>query len=386
MTPPTLRQPFFAGLIIAVSLAFGAVLLNFWQPIFWAVVIGLLFRPVEVWLSERFGGRRSLAAMITMVLILFTVIVPALLLVSAVAAEATALYQRVQSGDIGAAIREVQGLLPQASGWLARLGIDLSELPQRLSSAVVEGGQIIASMSLDVGQNVAVFILYFFLMLYLLFFVLRDGDTMMQAIYRAMPLPDDQEDRLFNKFSEVTRATVKGTLVVGLVQGFLGGLIFAILGIEGAVFWGVVMAVLSLLPAVGAGLVWAPAALILIIVGDLVQGLVLLAYGVLVISMADNLLRPMLVGRDTKMPDFLVLFPTLGGLSLVGITGFVLGSVIAALFIAVWHMYTEDRERGPDSTFTHASDEPEAGPAPGRAAILRPAPPDPAGPHPQDLP
>lgn len=388
MTPPTLRQPFFAGLIVAVSLAFGAVLLNFWQPIFWAVVIGLLFRPVEVWLSERSGGRRSLAAVMTVVLILFTVIVPALLLVSAVAAEATALYQRVQSGeiDIGAAIQWVQGLLPHASEWLARFGIDLSELPQRLSSAAVEGGQLIASMSLNVGQNVAVFILHFFLMLYLLFFILRDGDTMMQAIYRAMPLPDDQEQRLFNKFSEVTRATVKGTLVVGLVQGFLGGLIFAILGIDGAIFWGVVMAVLSLLPAVGAGLVWAPAAVILVIVGDWVQGLVLLAYGVLVISMADNLLRPILVGRDTKMPDFLVLFSTLGGLSLVGITGFVLGPVIAALFIAVWHMYTEDRERGPGSTFARASDEPEAGRAPGRAAVVHPAPLDTAGPNPQDPP
>jgi len=388
MTPPTLRQPFFVGLIIAVSLAFGAVLLNFWQPIFWAIVIGLLFRPVEVWLSERSGGRRSLAAALTVVLILVTVIVPALLLASAVATEATALYQRVQSGDIdiGAAIHWVQGLLPQASEWLARFGIDLSELPQRLSSAAVEGGQFIASMSLDVGQNVAAFILQFFLMLYLLFFILRDGDTIIQTIHRAMPLPDDQEKRLFNKFSEVTRATVKGTLVVGLVQGFLGGLIFAILGIEGAIFWGVVMAVLSLLPAVGAGLVWAPAAVILIIVGNWVQGLVLLAYGVLVISMADNLLRPILVGRDTKMPDFLVLFSTLGGLSLVGITGFVLGPVIAALFIAVWHMYTEDRERGPESTFTQASDELEAGPAPGRAAIVRPAPLDPAGSNARDLP
>lgn len=370
MTPPTHRQPFFAGLIIAVSLAFGAVLLNFWQPIFWAVVIGLLFRPVDVRLSARLGGRRSLAAVLTVILIFFTVIVPTLLLLSAVAAEATAFYQRVQSGetDIGAAVSWIQVLLPQASEWLARFGIDLSELPQRLSSAALESGQFIASISLDVGQDVAAFILNFFLMLYLLFFVLRDGDTIMQAICHAMPLPDDQEERLLNKFSEVTRATVKGTLVVGLVQGFLGGLMFAILGIEGAVLWGMAMAVASLLPAVGAGLVWAPAAIILVIVGDWIQGLVLLVYGVAVISMADNMLRPFLVGRDTKMPDFLVLLSTLGGISLVGITGFVLGPVIAALFIAVWHMYTEDRQRGPDSTLTRGSDEPAADAEPGRAA------------------
>ena len=172
----------------------------------------------------------------------------------------------------------------------------------------------------------------FFLMLYLLFFILRDGNTIMQHVHRAMPLRDDQERQLFNKFAEVSRATVKGTLVIALVQGFLGGFIFALLGIQGAVFWGVVMAILSLLPAVGTGLVWGPTAIFLLATGDWGKGLILVTYGVLVIGLVDNLLRPILVGRDTKMPDYLVLFSTLGGLSLVGITGLVLGPVIAAVF------------------------------------------------------
>jgi len=143
----------------------------------------------------------------------------------------------------------------------------------------------------------------------------------------------------------VARATVKGTLVIGLVQGFLGGVIFAILGIQGAVFWGVVMAILSLLPAIGAGLVWGPAAIFLLVAGQWIKGLILVAFGVLVISMVDNLLRPVLVGRDTKMPDYLVLLSTLGGLSLVGISGFILGPVIAALFIALWQMYEQDNPK-----------------------------------------
>jgi predicted PurR-regulated permease PerM len=254
-------------------------------------------------------------------------------------------------------VRRVQGLLPQAGHWAAGFGVNLDALPEKLSAAALKGSQFIASLALNAGQNVATFIVMFFLMLYLLFFILRDGDTIMNHVYRAAPLPDELERRLFLKFAEVSRATIKGTLIVGIVQGFLGGLIFAVLGIQGAVFWGVVMAMLSLLPAVGSGLVWGPAALILIFGGDWGKGLTLILYGVLVIGLVDNLLRPLLVGRDTKMPDYLILFSTLGGLGLVGITGFVLGPIVAALFIAAWQMYEQDRpplEIGPAAD--HADD------------------------------
>ncbi|MDJ0928131.1 MAG: AI-2E family transporter [Gammaproteobacteria bacterium] len=344
MSSPVRRNVFFIGLLVAATVGFLLLLIGFWQPIFWAAVIGVLFRPVQTWLLVRLGGRASLSAVLTVILIFFTVLVPAMVLASAVASEAAGVYARVQSGelDVGALVRWVQGLLPQASEWAARIGVNLNELPEKLSTAAVRGSQFIASLALSAGQNVARFFVMFFLMLYLLFFVLRDGDQMLQHIHRAVPLPDDQERRLFSKFAEVSRATIKGTLVVGLVQGFLGGLIFAILGIEGAVFWGVVMVLLSVLPAVGAGLVWAPAAIFLFIAGAWIKGLILVAYGVLVIGLVDNLLRPILVGRDTKMPDYLILLSTLGGLTTVGITGFVLGPVIAALFLAAWQMFEEE--------------------------------------------
>ncbi|MCP3869248.1 MAG: AI-2E family transporter [Gammaproteobacteria bacterium] len=341
---PTSSHPFFIGLLAAASISFFALLFGFWEPIFWAAVIGILFRPVYNWIVTRMNGRRSLAAVTTVILIFCTVLVPALLLTSAVAGEAAGVYARIQSGelDLGAMVSWIQNLLPQITEWTARIGVDLNELQQQLSTAAVKGSQLASKLALSAGQNVTTFMVMFFLMLYLLFFILRDGDLILTHLKCAMPLPDEQEQRLFNKFAEVSRATVKGTMVVGLVQGSLGGLIFAILGIQGAIFWAVVMTVLSLLPAVGAGLVWLPTAIFLIIAGDLVKGVILITYGVLVIGLVDNLLRPILVGRDTKMPDYLILFSTLGGLSLVGITGFVLGPVIAALFIAVWQMYEQD--------------------------------------------
>lgn len=343
MSLPIRHHPFFKGLLAAATVAFFALLIGFWEPIFWAVVFGILFRPLEMFFASRLNGRNSLAAVLTVIVIFFTVIVPALLLATRLTIDAAELYQSIESGesDIGVVIDWGRGMLPQIGEWTSRFGVELDELTQKLSEAAVKGSQFLASLVLSAGQNAASFIVMFFLMLYLLFFILRDGDKMLQTLHAAIPLPDDQERKLFSKFASVARATIKGTMIVGLVQGFLGGLMFAILGIQGAIFWGVAMVLLSVLPAVGAGIIWGPAAIYLLVTGDWTKGLFLAAYGALVIGMVDNLLRPILVGRDTQMPDYLILFSTLGGLSLVGITGFVLGPVIAALFLATWTMYSE---------------------------------------------
>ncbi len=136
----------------------------------------------------------------------------------------------------------------------------------------------------------------------------------------------------------MSRATIKGTLVVGLVQGAIGGIAFAVLGISAPVLWGVVMALLSILPAVGTALVWLPAAIFLIVNGQIVGGVALILIGVFVIGLIDNLLRPILVGRDTRMPDYLILLSTLGGLAAFGLAGIIIGPIIAAFFLSVWHM------------------------------------------------
>jgi predicted PurR-regulated permease PerM len=162
---------------------------------------------------------------------------------------------------------------------------------------------------------------------------------LIDLLVKALPLGDERERKLFTKFAEVTRATVKGNIVVAIVQGTLGGIIFALLGIPGALLWGVVMAFLSLIPAVGASLVWLPVSIYLYATGSWIAATILVGYGAIVIGLADNVLRPILVGRDTKLPDYLVLFSTLGGMSLFGITGFVLGPLIAALFLVFWNIF-----------------------------------------------
>jgi predicted PurR-regulated permease PerM len=178
----------------------------------------------------------------------------------------------------------------------------------------------------------------------MLYFLFRDGERMASDIARTIPLKQEHTERLLQQFATVVRATVKGNVVVALVQGALGWLAFWVLGIQGALLWGAVMAVLSLLPAVGAALVWGPVALYLLSTGAIFPAIGLTVWGVLVIGLVDNVLRPILVGKETRMPDYLVLIATLGGLAVFGLNGFVIGPVIAAIFIVAWEIFSETRQ------------------------------------------
>ena len=344
MTLRHIQNAFFLSVIVLATMAFFGLIQNFLQPIFWAAVLATTFRPLHLWWEKTLRGWSSTAAVASLFTIVFIVILPLFGVGAAVAREASSVYERIASGelDVQAPIRFIEQMLPVATDYFDAWGLDPENLKQRLSNAAVAVSQRVASEAWAVGQNAARFSLSFSLMLYLLFFFLRDGDAVLNRVAEALPLGASREQRLFSKFAEVARATLKGTIVVGVVQGTLGGTIFWILGIDAAVLWGVVMTLLSFLPAVGSAVVWVPVAAVLMLTGSLVKGLILVGFGTLIIGLADNILRPILVGRDTKMPDYLVLIATLGGLTLFGVSGFVIGPVIAALFLTVWQMFGEE--------------------------------------------
>lgn len=374
----------FFALVLLTTAVFLWMVRGFLMPVFWAAVFAILFQRLYAWLTGRLGGRRTAGALLTTLAVVLVVLVPAALLTAALARQALGLYQRVAAGevDLDAPIALVARSLPAVTALLSEYGVDVARLQAGLESAAIAATQYVAGQALALGQNALVMTVMFALTLYFLFFFFRDGERLVRGAIRTLPLGDEREERLFRKFAEVARATVKGTLVVAVVQGALGGILFALLGIQAAVFWGVVMGVLSLLPAVGPALVWAPAAGILIATGAVGKGLVLIAGGALVVGLVDNLLRPVLVGREAQMPDFLVLLATLGGLSVFGLAGFVAGPIVAALFLVMWEMFAE--EYAPlDSSATPAAPlvlpdaapplEP-AGEAAGEAAELRPSP------------
>jgi predicted PurR-regulated permease PerM len=342
-----LEDKTFLVLLVAISAAFVYILWPFFGAIFWATVLAIIFAPLHRRLTARMGQRRTPAALMTVVIILLMVILPAAVIAASLVRESLGVYERIQSGELDFA-RMFDVVWAALPAWMTRglqsLGLtDLGDLQTRLSEGLAQGLQFIATRAYSIGQNTFAFVVGFFVMLYLLFFFLRDGGMLLGRIRDAMPVDERIKLNLASKFAAVIRATVKGNVVVAVVQGALGGLIFVLLGINAALLWGVLMAFLSLLPAVGSALVWFPVALYLLATGATSQGIVLVAYGVLVIGLVDNILRPILVGNDTKMPDYIVLVTTLGGMAIFGINGFVIGPVIAAMFIAVWHIVAVSR-------------------------------------------
>ena len=343
----------FLWLLIFVTLAFIWVLTPFFGPIFWAVAIAILFSPSQKWVSSKMRGKPNTAALCALLFCVVVVIIPVLCSVLAVINEVSDLYQNVEDGSIDLAGRmdKLEAGFPKLEHWFSQLGIDVGDLKQKTSDAIAAGGKFAAQHIFTIGQNTFAFALDIGVMLYVAFFLLRDGEKLTELSIKALPLGDDRERLLFVKFAEVTRATVKGNMVVAIIQGTLGGIIFGLLGIPGALIWGVIMALTSLIPAVGAAIVWLPIAIYLLVTGSVTQGIILIAFGSLVIGLVDNLLRPILVGRDTKLPDYVVLLSTLGGLTLFGVNGFVMGPLIAALFVAFWGIFMRDFQ---DQEFSEA--------------------------------
>ena len=336
---------FLITLLVIISLAFAILIEPFFGAIVWGVVVAVLFRPVYERLLDFRPGRTNMAAAITLILILLLVVVPTILLGMALAQEAASIYQRIQAGDIDfdAVFEAFEASLPQwMQAQLAAYGYDdfagIREKVEQSISAILE---FLVTRLLSVGQGAFQFLLSLGVMMYLTFFLLRDGRALAERIEQIIPLGAEKREILMEKFLVVIRATIKGSLIIAIIQGSLGGLVFWALDIRGALLWAVLMGMFSLIPAIGTGFVWVPVALFLFVTGAIWQGVVLVLCGVFLISMADNLVRPILVGRDTRMPDYVVLISTLGGLQLFGINGIVIGPLVAALFIAIWGIFSE---------------------------------------------
>jgi len=340
---------FFIALVIAVTVALLLIIQPYFGAILWGLVAALMFEPVMERLNDRFGGRRTLAASLTLVIIIVVAVAPAILLAIFIVQEILAIYGRISSGgiDIGHIFAQFQALLPDwAVRMLQRAGLaDLDALRQRLTGIISGSFQTVAARAFTISQSAFGFVLTLGVMLYLAFFLLRDGQIMAARLEESIPLRPGLRRPLLDKIVTVIRATIKGSLVVAILQGLIGGVVFWFLGVGGALLWGIAMAFFSLLPAIGTGLIWAPVAIYLLISGDIWQGVVLILCGIFVIGMVDNVVRPVLVGRDTQMPDYMVFLSTLGGIELFGFNGFVIGPVIAALFMAVWDIFAKARRQ-----------------------------------------
>ncbi|KPF42757.1 AI-2E family transporter [Rhizobium sp. AAP43] len=346
----SIQRTSFYVLLVLVTLAFLWLLVPYYTAVLWAVILAIVFFPVHKRLERLLRGRSTISALLTVLLCICLVILPALAILGSLVQEGTSLYQRIESReiDLNVYLLRLQDALPTfLDSWLTSLKLGgFADLREKISAGAMEAGQTIAGSVLSFGQNTLEFFISLGLMLYLLFFLFRDGASLGLTLRQSIPLSDDYTRQFLDKFAAVVRATVRGNVIIAVVQGFIGGVAFWTLGIEAPLLWGVIMTFLSLLPAVGAALVWVPAAIWLLLIGAWLKGVIMVAVGVLVIGLIDNLLRPPLVGQGTRLPDYVVLISTVGGISLFGISGFVIGPLIAALFISAWSLFTHEHQQG----------------------------------------
>ena len=344
------RQGFTLFLVmISVGLAFIAW--PFLSALLWAVLAAIMFQPLYRWLLRHDRTHENKAAFLVLLIITFTIVVPMIFIGTMVVDEASNLYVQMQSQQIDVAAYFIQihnGLPDRIRDAIDEAGYgNLANVQDRISIIVQESIGLIASQAVSIGSGAISFVLSFFIGLYVAYFLLRDGRRMVPFIAKTLPMREDIARSLLDKFAVITRATVKGSLVVGIVQGALGAITFAIIGVPSAILLGVLMAIASLLPALGPALVWAPVAVYLLLTGSIWQGAFLIGSGALVIGMADNVLRPILVGRDTGIPDWLILVTTLGGIASMGLSGIIIGPVVAGLFMASWSIAREQKEAFP---------------------------------------
>jgi predicted PurR-regulated permease PerM len=340
MTETRFRQAFLLLLVTAISIAFVAMIRTFLLTIVLAAIFAGLSYPVYEWILERVRGAKVLAAIATLLLLLVLVMAPLLGVLGAGTNEALRVSETITP--------RLQRLIDQPGEFDQRLralpGYDRIE-PYR-AQILTKAGELVGGASAFLfaalsatTRATAVFIFQFFVLLYTMFFFLIGGPGLLRGVLVYLPLTEADKGRMVGKFVSVTRATLKGTILIGIAQGLLGGLAFWAVGIDGAIFWGTVMTVLSVIPGVGGALVWVPAAIILMSSGEVWRGIALALFCALIVGSVDNVLRPRLVGQDTKMHELLIFFSTLGGLMFFGAMGFILGPILAALFVTAWEMF-----------------------------------------------
>ncbi len=340
MTETRFRQAFLLLLVAAISAAFVAMIRAFLLTILLAAIFAGLSYPVYEWILGRVRGRKALAAIATLLLLLVLVMAPLLGVLGAGANEALRVTETIKP--------RLQQLVDQPGEFDSRLRAlpGYARVEPYRAQILTKAGELVGSTSAFLfaalsatTRATALFIFHFFVLLYTMFFFLTGGPGLLRGVLVYLPLTDSDKRRMVGKFVSVTRATLKGTILIGIAQGLLGGLAFWAVGIDGAIFWGTVMTVLSIIPGVGGALVWVPAAIILMTTGEVWRGIALALFCALIVGSVDNVLRPRLVGQDTKMHELLIFFSTLGGLMFFGAMGFILGPILAALFVTAWEMF-----------------------------------------------
>jgi predicted PurR-regulated permease PerM len=353
MINKNLSRYFFIAVLLGTTVVFFRMVQVFLVPVLLAAVFATLFYPMYEFFVRRFRGRRSLASFTCCFILLLGLVAPLYAVADMVTREAITVYQSAEVW-IGDLLRKGgEGPLARLNNlpFLRDLRLDQIDWASTLKDAATSAGSFLATVINKTSRGTLQILVTLFTTLFTMFYFFRDGKGLLRRLRFLIPLDREYKNAIASRFSAVARATVKGTLLIALVQGTLSGLTLWIFGVGSPFLWGVVATLFSIIPLVGAWLILYPAAFIQIATGHLWQGIGILLVTVIVIVNVDNLMRPRLVGQETGMHDLMVFFSTLGGISMFGPTGFIIGPMVAALFLTMLDIYSAEFKEDLDGTW-----------------------------------
>jgi predicted PurR-regulated permease PerM len=331
---------FFYAVVLLLGYLFLRILSPFFAPLGWAVALAIFVYPWHAKVSRRYGNARA-AALSTIVVALF-IVGPGLVILIWFVQESRAALAAVDRDAFAGQL----ALLERGWDWLRGFipGAQATDLRTLIENVISRTGGFLAARVGGLLADIAVLLFHLFVTLFALFFFLRDADTIMYEVRRSLPFEDLRRERMIRQTRDLVYASIAVGLVIASVQGLAGGLVFAALGLAAPVFWGVIMGFLALLPFVGAWVVWLPAAIWLLATEQYVKGVVLIVLGAGVIGTIDNIVRPVILSGRAQMNGLLMFISLLGGVSLFGLLGLVLGPLITAIVIALFETYAPPAE------------------------------------------
>ena len=338
--------PFYVILGV-VTLLFLYLLMPFFFPIFWAAVIAGIFQPLYRRINRRLK-HPNLSTVVVFSGIALIILLPAAVVGTLVFNESVQLYTALSS-DTTHLNKNFDHMISSITNhpYAQLFHVNKALLFAKTAEIARSITNYIFVNLTALTQNTLGLLVKFAIMLYTLFFFIRDGDKFPGMAMRILPLGKGREKLLYDRFFVTARSTLKVTLIIGGIQGALGGIVFLITGIEGALIWGLLMIIMAVVPVVGCSIIWGPAGILMLLTGHIWEGILILAFGFLVISTIDNLLRPILIGKDVEMHPLLIFLSTLGGIVLFGFSGFVIGPIITSMLLAIWEMYDEFFRKDP---------------------------------------
>ena len=341
MKTPKSQTILFFAIMLIVTIAVFYIMTPFIYAVFWAIILAGLFMPVYKKVEKKLH-QPTFSATIVLLLICFIFILPFVFIVSLLLKESMDIYQGMsdENSQITVYVQKFAELIKH-NPYTDSLHLDDVTLTEKISQLSKSVAGYIFDTLKSFTQNTLQFIVQLGVMLYALFYFIRDGEKFLNSILRFLPLGKGRDRILLAHFQKTANSTLKVTLIIGGIQGLLGGLLFLFTGIQGALLWGAVMIITAVIPVVGCALVWAPAGIFMMIMGNLWAGIFILAFGSLVISMVDHFLRPILLGKDVSMHPLLIFLSTMGGIIVFGFSGFIIGPIIMSMAMAVWQMYEE---------------------------------------------